>query len=55
MPKPKQIPLKIISATLNESKATLGKMDPYCKITYGSQIDSTNVAKNGHLNPFWEK
>lgn len=35
MTKPKQIPLKIISATLNENKATLGKMDPYCKIIYG--------------------
>ncbi len=55
MTKPKQIPLKITSATLNENKATIGKMDPYCKITYGSQINSTNVAKSGHLNPFWEK
>lgn len=55
MTKPKQIPLKITSATLNENKATIGKMDPYCKITYGQQINSTNVAKSGHLNPFWEK
>lgn len=43
MLKPHIIPLKVISAALNQSKSLIGKMDPYCKITYGANTFATNV------------
>ena len=46
--------IKPVSAKLTYDTEFFGKMDPYCKVTLGSQTQETRVAKDQGKNPSWQ-
>ena len=47
--------IRPICAKLIRDTETFGKMDPYCQITLGSQIQKTRVADNAGKFPNWQE
>ena len=47
--------VKCRSAKLIRDTEVFGKMDPYCKISIGEQIQKTKIQDNVGKNPVWEE